>query len=187
MALPENLRKGMLIRHKGEVYYVLDYYETKAAQQKGAVHVKVKNTRSGHVSEIAADALGKIEEAHTTHRPMQYLYAHGQEHVFMDLKTYDQLTLSGDMVKNELPFLVPEREYRLSCLDEKPIMLELPPAVALKVVETAPPARQVGGGANVYKDAKLETGLIIKVPQFVKIGDPIRISVATREYLGKET
>ena len=186
MALPENLRKGMLIRHKGEVYYVLDYYETKAAQQKGAVHVKVKNIRSQHVSEIATDALGKIEEAHTDHRPVQYLYAQGKEHVFMDLKTYDQLSLSEEFIRNERPFLVQEKEYHVLFMDGKAIMVELPPAVALKVVETAPPAHQVGG-AKVYKDAKLETGLIIKVPQFIKIGDLLRISVATREYLGKES
>ena len=186
MALPENLRRDMLIRHKGEVFYVLDYYETKAAQQKGAVHVKVKNTRSGHVSEIAADALGKIEEAHSQHRPMQYLYAQGKDHVFMDLKTYEQITLSGDLIKNELPFLVPEKEYRLLFLDEKPVLLELPPTVGLKVVETAPPQRGVGQ-SSVLKEAKLESGITVKAPLFVKIGDVIRVSIATREYLGKET
>jgi len=186
MAVPENLRKGMLIRHKGEMYYVLDYYETKAAQQKGAVHVKVRNLRSNHVSEIAADVLGRIEEAHTDHRPMQYLYAQGKEHVFMDLKTYDQITLSGDMIKNELPFLVPEKEYRVFFLDDNPVMLELQPTASLKVLETAPPQRSVGG-SSVYKDAKVESAITVKVPLFIKIGDVIRVSVATREYLGKET
>jgi elongation factor P len=186
MALPEHLRKFMLIRHKGEVYYVLDYYESKAAQQKAVVHVKLKNVRTGHVSEIAADALGKIEEARSSHRLMQYLYARGKEHVFMDEKTFDQISLQAEMMQNELPFLVPEKEYRVLFLDERPVMLELPPTVSLKVTETAPPQRSVGG-SSVYKDAKLETGVTVKVPLFIKVGDVIRVGWANREYLGKES
>lgn len=186
MALPENLRKGMLLRHKGDVYLVLDYYEAKTAQQKGVVHVKMRNVRTGHVTEVSADALGKIDEVHGEHRLMQYLYAQGKEHVFMDQKTYDQVAFHEDMIKNELPFLMPEREYRVLVLDEKPVMLELPSTINLKVIETAPPQRSVGS-TSVYKEAKLETGLVVKVPLFIKNGDVLRISTATREYLGKES
>jgi elongation factor P len=175
----------MFLRYRGDVFYVYDYYEAKTAQRKGVLHVRLKNVRTQQTLEVAADMLGKIESVDYGHRPMQYLYARGQEHVFMDQQTFDQVSLTADQIKNELPFLVPEKDYKVFFLGEQPVMLELPPVVTLKVTDTAPPQHSVGQ-SNVLKDAKVESGLTVKVPLFIKSGDVVRVDIATREYLGKE-
>ncbi|MBM4078505.1 MAG: hypothetical protein FJ278_02315 [Planctomycetes bacterium] len=185
MAVPDNLKKGTLLRFRGEVFYVYDYYEAKAAQRKVVLHVKLKNVRTHQTIEVASDMLGKIETVEHSNRIMQYLYASGKELVFMDQRTFDQVSMDADQLKNELPFLAPERDYRIFFLGQQPVMLDLPPVVALKVADTAPPQRGVGQ-SNVLKDAKLESGLTVKVPLFIKTGDVVRVDVATREYVGKE-
>jgi len=185
MAVSEQLRKGMVIRYQDELFVVQDFSTAQSGKQKPTVHVKLRSLKSGHVGERTVDQLGKIDEVATEVRSMQYLYSSGHQRVFMDTESFEQYSLGEDVLGNGVPFLVEEEVYRFLVAEGKVVALQLPPSVVLEVVDTAP-VEHAGSGSNVYKEAKLASGLVIKLPLFIKNGDKVRVSTDKREYLGKE-
>lgn len=185
MALTDQLRKGMVIRHGGELFSVLDYKVAQTGKQKPTVHVKLRSLKSGHTGERTLDELGKIEEVPTEIRPMQYLYASGRERVFMDTESFEQYPLGEEVLGDSVPFLVEEETYRFLMVEDRIAEIQLPSIVVLEVVETAP-VEHAGGGTSVQKEAKLASGLVTQVPLFIKNGEKIRVSTENRQYLGKE-
>ena len=185
MSVADQLRKGMVIRHEGQLFTVLDYHVAQTGKQKPTVHVKLRSLKSGHTGERTLDELGTIEEVPAEVRTFQYLYASGQERVFMDTETYEQYPLSEQILGDAVDFLVEEEVYKFLTVDEQPVSIQLPSTVVLEVVDTAPP-EHAGGTTNVYKEAKLASGLTIQVPLFIKNGDRVRVNTDTRQYQGKE-
>lgn len=179
------LRKGMVIRHQGELFTVLDSTVAQTGKQKPTVHVKLRSLKSGNTSERTLDQLGKIEEVACEVRPMQFLYAAGNERVFMDTQNFEQYSLGEDVLGEAIPFLVEQETYRLLVVEGQVVSLQLPDIVVLEVVDTAP-VEHAGGSSSVYKEAKLNSGMTIHVPLFIKNGDKIRLRTDTREYQGKE-
>jgi len=116
---------------------------------------------------------------------MQYLYTSGHEWVFMDTETYEQYPLTEDLLGDAVHFMVGEDPYRVQMIEGQPISLQLPPFVVLEVVETAA-VEHAGGSTNVQKEARLNSGITIQVPLFIKNGDKIRVKTENREYQGKE-
>jgi len=184
MSLTEGLRKGMVIRHDGHLYTIEDFYVAHTGRQKPTVHLRLRTLVGGILADRSLDQLGAVEEVPTEMRQMQYLYAAKSDRVFMDLQTFEQYPLSEEVLGAVAPFLIPEDTYALLTVDGQPVSLQLPPAVVMEVVDTAPP--QHGGGGNVYKEAKLNAGFSVQVPLFIKNGDKVRIRTDNREYLGKE-
>ncbi|GAG48866.1 unnamed protein product, partial [marine sediment metagenome] len=149
------------------------------------VHVKLRSLTTGHTGERTLDQLGKIEEVPTEIRRMQYLYSAGKERVFMDAETFEQYPLGEDVLGDGVAFLVEEETYRFLTVEGQVVGIELPPVVVLEVVETAP-VEHAGGSTNVQKEARLNSGLVIHVPLFIKNWDKIRVKTENREYQGKE-
>jgi len=185
MARTDQLHKGMVIRHEGELFSVLDWKSAQSGKQKATVHVKLRSIKTGNTGERTLDELGKIEEVATEMRNMQYLYTTGDEHIFMDTESFEQYTLNQDVLGDSIPFLVEEETYRLFAIESQPVAIQLPAAVVLEVIETAP-VEHAGGSSSVYKEANLSSGLVIQVPLFIKTGDKIRINTENRQYQGKE-
>ncbi len=185
MSQTDQLHKGMVIRHEGHVYTVLDYRVAQTGKQRPTVHVKLGALGGGRSTERTLDELGKFEEVASEVRQMQYLYAAGKDHVFMDNETYEQYTLGADMLEDAKPFLVEEETYRFLTIDGQIASLQLPSTVALEVVDTAP-VEHSGGASNVYKEAKLASGVTVQVPLFIKNGDRIKIKTDNKGYQGKE-
>jgi len=185
MALADQLHKGMVIRHEGELFTVLDHKLAQTGKQKATVHVKLCSLRSGHTGERTLDELGKIEEVPSEIREMQYLYRDGAERVFMDTETFEQYPLDEDVLGDSIPFLLEQESYRFLVVDQQVAAIQLPSIVVLEVVDTAT-VEHAGGATNVQKEAALASGLVIPVPLFVKNGDKVRVKADTREYLGKE-
>ena len=185
MSATEGLHKGMVIRHEGLLYTVLDFKVAHTGKQKPTVHVKLRAVKTGHTGERTLDQLGKIDEVPAEFRQMQYLYTSGQERVFMDTETFEQYPLMDDMLADSVDFLVEEETYRVQMIEGQPVALQIPPLVILEVADTAP-VEHAGGGSNVYKDARLNSGITIQVPLFIKNGDKIRVKAENREYQGKE-
>ena len=187
MAIPKNLKKGTVIRVEGQPFIVVDYWEAKTAQRRATLHVKLRDLDKGKVFERTLDDKAQVDLVDSTVRFMQYLYGDRATFTFTDNQTYDQVALPRELMADAEPFLLPEAEYRVLFIDNLPISVELPPSVNLEVTETAAPSKGTGSvGGNVYKEAALKTGLKAMVPLFIKVGDVIRVSTATREYLGKE-
>ena len=185
MSLTEDLHKGMVIRHEGQLFTVLDFKVAKTGKQRPTVHVKLRSLTTGHTGERTLDQLGKIEEVPAEIRQMQYLYSAGKERVFMDAETFEQYPLGEDVLGDGVAFLVEEETYRFLTVEGQVVGIELPPVVVLEVVETAP-VEHAGGSTNVQKEARLNSGLVIHVPLFIKNGDKIRVKTENREYQGKE-
>ena len=185
MSSLDQLRRGMVIRHEGQLYAVAEYSTAKTGKQKATVHVKLRALRDGHQTERTLEQLGKIEEVPAAIRQMQYLYAAGQERVFMDAETFEQYTLGADVLGDGSDMLVEEETYRFLTVEGQPVGIQLPPVLVLEVVDTAPP-EHAGGSTNVMKEARLNCGLEIRVPLFIKNGDRIRVGTADRDYQGKE-
>jgi elongation factor P len=184
MAIPQNLRKGVILRVEGQAYVVLDYWEARTAQRRGTLHVKLRDVLRGKVVERTLDDRTDADVADSATRELQYLYSDGSQCHFMDTRNYDQVAIPRDLIGDAHVFLVEETAYRVLFLDEQPVVVEIPPAVALEVVETPPSAGTASG--NTYKTAVLRGGIEVSVPRFVKTGDRVRISTETREYLGKD-
>jgi len=184
MARSDQIRRGMILRHEGELFTVLDYSLAQTGKQKPTMHVKLRSLKSGHTGERTTDELGRIEEVATEIRPMQYLYASGNQRVFMDNESYEQYSLSQDILGDSLHFLVEEDTYRFLTVEGQPVALQLPTALVMKVVDTAP-VEHAGGSSSVHKEARLASGLVIHVPLFIKTGDKVRVSTENRQYQGK--
>ena len=185
MARTDQLHKGMVIRHEGELFSVIDYKLAQTGKQKPTVHVKLRSLKTGHTGERTLDQLGKIEEVPSEIRPMQYLYAAGEEHVFMDDESFEQYPLGPDVLGDGLPFLVEQETYRFLTVEDQPFALQLPDILIVEIADTAP-VEHAGGGSNVHKEARLTNGLVVQVPLFIKNGDKIRLTTRDRQYQGKE-
>ena len=115
---------------------------------------------------------------------MQYLYRDGDSFHFMDTENYNQLHIDAEVLGDNASYMVPESLILVEFYDEKPVGIELPVTVDLKVVDTVPGINRATASAQV-KPATLETGLVVQVPPFVSVGDTLRISTETGEYLKK--
>jgi elongation factor P len=163
---------------------VLEYWVARTAQRRSTLHVKVKDIKRGKVVEHTLDDKSNVDAVESQTRVLQYLYADSAAYHFMDVRTYDQLSVPRDVVGDSARFLLEETEYRVLFLEEQPVIVEVPPTVTLEVVDTPPTSGTASG--NTYKAAKLKGGMEVSVPRFIKVGDRIRISTETLEYLGKE-
>jgi elongation factor P len=180
------LKRGMLIKHQNHVYVVSDFHEQHTGRQHPTVHVALRDLRDGRAVDRTLNELLPIEEVEHAYRQMQYLYAKERTHVFMDAQTFEEYDLDEEQLRGGPQFLVTGNEYRVMFLEGRPVSLELPEIIALKVTLTAPPGHSVGAASNITKEATLENGLDVRVPLFIKTGDVIRVDTRTKAYAGKE-
>jgi elongation factor P len=180
------LKRGMLIRHQNHVYSVTDFQERRTGKQRPTVHVSLRDVRDGHPVDRTLAELEPIEEVPHAIRSMQYLYAKGDQRVFMDSETFEEHELSPTQLHGYEPFLKEGDEYRVTIVDGRPLTLDMPEVIRLQVTETAAPSHAVGGTSNVLKEATLENDLEMRVPLFIKIGDMIRVDTRSKSYVGKE-
>ena len=176
-----DLKKGKSIEINGRLLQVLLVQHVKT--KKSAVYkVKVKDLRSGSITEKSFNAGEKLQEAQVERRTLQYLYREGQQHIFMNNDSYEQVSINEDAIKDEMQFIIEGAGIQGIMAGDEVLGLELPPAVELTVTESDPGIKgDTSSGAT--KPARLETGLSINVPLFINIGDKLKISTDTGEYL----
>ena len=179
------VRKGMVIvGEDGQLYSVVDRDLNTPGNWRAILQLKLKNLKTGAVTMNRVRPEDKVEQAYLDKRAMQYLYQEGDEYVFMDLETYDQIHLHSDWVGDQILYLKENDNAQVTFHDGKPLSLELPATVELKVVETEPSVKGATAAAQ-YKPAKLETGLKITVPPFVGVGEVVQVDTRTGEYLSR--
>lgn len=178
------VRKGMVIDEGGQLFYVLDRDLNTPGNWRAQLKLKLKNLKTGVIIEVKVRPQDKVEQAYLDKREMQYIYQDGDGFVFMDNETYDQVTLSRDMVGDLMLYLKEGNKAQVTFYEGRPISLELPATVELKVVDTEPTVKGATAAAQ-YKPATLETGLKITVPPFVEVGDVVQVDTRTGEYLSR--
>jgi elongation factor P len=179
-----DFRTGLTIEVDGEIWRVLDFQHVKPGKGAAFVRSKLRNLRTGAIQEKTFRAGEKVEKAQIDNRKMQYLYANGDQHVFMDNETYEQIELSSSQIEYELKFLKENMEVFIMMYQGETIGVELPNTVELTVVETEPGVKgdTASGGT---KPATLETGLVVQVPFFVNEGDKLVINTSDGSYVSR--
>ena len=166
------VRPGNTFESEGNVSTCLDIDLNKTAMAKMKVKIKAKNVKTGSVLDLSFIGGDKVELLRLDKKQMQYLYDDGTGFVFMDLDTYDQISIAKARLEWESNFLVPEATVTITMYENEIIGIELPAKVTLKIVECEPAVR--GDTVNkAMKDAYLETGLKVRVPLFVENGESI--------------
>lgn len=175
------VRPGNTFESEGTIYTCLDIELNKTAMAKMKVKVKAKNVKTGSVLELSFIGGDKVELLRLDKKQMQYLYDDGTGFVFMDLETYDQISIDKSRLEWEANFLVPEATVVITMYESEIIGIELPAKMTLKIVECEPAVR--GDTVNkAMKDAYLETGLKVRVPLFVENGESIIVYTADGTY-----
>jgi len=177
-----DFRPGMVVEFDGELHAVLAFAHIKKGRGTAVVRAKFRSLRTGAITERTFMPEERYPRAYLEQKRMQYLYRDDGNQVFMDLETYDQLHLPGDLVGEGQQWLRENTEVTVVFYEDRAIAVELPNAVELEVIETAPGVRgdTVAGSS---KPAKLETGATVNVPFFVNIGDRIKVDTRTGAYL----
>ena len=179
------VRKGMVIvGEDGQLYTVVDRDLNTPGNWRAILNLKLKNLKTGAVTPKRFRPEDKVELAYLDKRPMQYLYKEGSDYVFMDKETYDQIILNQELAGELILYLKENEDAQVTFYEGKPISLELPATVELKVVETEPSVKGATAAAQ-YKPATLETGLKVTVPPFIGIGEVIQVDTRTGEYLSR--
>ena len=179
-----DFRTGLTILVDGNIFRVIDFQHVKPGKGAAFVRSKLRNLRNGNVVEKTFRAGEKVEKAMVENRKMQYLYAQGDEHVFMDLESYEQTTLAAAQIEDELKYLLENMELHIQSFQGEMIGIELPNTVVLVVAETEPGIKgdTASGGT---KPAKMETGLMVNVPFFVNEGDKLIINTTDGSYVSR--
>jgi len=177
-----DFRTGLTIETAGELYSIVGFQHVKPGKGGAFVRTKLRNLRTGAVTDKTFRAGERMEQAMIQRRPMQFLYRTGEDLVFMDMETFDQTTLSIGQVGDGVGYLKPDLEVTVMMYEDELLGVELPHSVDLKVTKTDPGLRgdTATGGS---KPATLESGAVVTVPLFLNEGDVIRVDTRSGKYL----
>jgi elongation factor P len=178
------LRKGTAIELDGEIYQILEYQHVKMQQRQPVVKLKLRDVRSGNVTERNFQSGDKVTPAFLEHRPVQYLYSDGDLYYFMDNESYEQIMLTSAQIGEGTNYLKEGLVLETVTCKGDTVAIELPNSVELQVMETEPGFKGDRATAGT-KPAKLETGVAIQVPLFINAGDIIKVNTRTGEYQEK--
>lgn len=184
MIIVNDLKPGTTFEYQGNIFTVLDIAHNKTAMRQMIVKVKVKNLRTEVINEISFTGGDKVEQARIDKKEMQYLYDEGESLVFMDNTTYDQIEIGKDKLKWEMQFMKPNDNINIMMYENEILGVILPDKVELKITECEP-AVKGDTATSATKNAKVETGLEIKVPLFIQDGEMVIISTADGKYSGR--
>ncbi|MFQ5936432.1 MAG: elongation factor P [Acidiferrobacterales bacterium] len=176
------IRVGNLLEHNGKLWRVYKIQHVKPGKGGAFMQVEMKDIGAGTKLNERFRSEDRVEKAHVETHSMQYLYQEGDNHVFMDNQTYEQMSINSDDLEGQLSYLKPDTEVQVSFYNEQPLGVELPATVVLEVVETEAVVKGQTA-ASSGKPAKTETGLTVTVPQFISTGDKVKINTETGEYV----
>ena len=182
MISSNDFRTGLTIEVDGDIFLVVDFQHVKPGKGAAFVRSKLKNIRTGAIVERTFNAGEKLPKAHIERRQMQYHYPEGDNYVFMDTDTYEQIILNKENIGAGLKYLKDNMNIYVLFYQEQSFGVELPNSVELKVIETEPGIRgDTATGAT--KSAKLETGAVVQVPLFINVGDVLLIDTRSGDYI----
>lgn len=181
MILVNDLRAGNTFELDGELLMVLDKTNNKTARSQMSIKTKVKNMRTGSITELSWTGGDKAKKAHIDKKEMQYLYDDGTSLVFMDNETYEQIEIPKDKLEWEINFMKESSSVEVVMYQEEILGVNLPDKVELQIVETEPAVKGDTATAAM-KNAKLETGLEIKVPLFIATDEIVLVTTEDGKY-----
>ena len=179
-----SLRPGLACRIDGKLYVITKFEHRTPGNLRAFIQIKVKDVLSGNQLEKRLGSGDDLEVVDLDRRGMEFLYSDNTGFTFMDNETYEQMTLDDDWIGDQKHYLKPNTHVIMLVNDEKPIVLELPTTVDLKVTDT-PPGIKGATVTNQLKEATMETGLVTRVPAFIEVGETLKISTADGSYMSR--
>jgi elongation factor P len=176
------LKNGMTLELDGTLFQIIEFQHVKPGKGGAFVRTKLRNLKTGAVAEKTFNAGVKVGLAIVERKDMQYLYGDGEDYVFMDLETYEQIHVPGALVGDAGGFLVEGGQAQVTVHEGVPIGVDLPASMVLTITETDPGVKG-DTRTGAYKPATLETGLVVQVPLFVEEGEKIKVDTRTGEYI----
>jgi elongation factor P len=176
------LRKGVTFELDNELFRVLEYEHHKPGRGKATIRIKAKNLRTGTILEKSFISGDRVPEADLEYHNVQYLYSDGAYYHFMDEDTYEQPAIPSETIGDAANYLVENLSIKLTFYQNEPLDIDLPITVDLEVVE-AEVAVRGDTATGVNKKVTTETGLIVQVPNFIEVGDVIRVDTRSGTYI----
>jgi elongation factor P len=176
------IRKGMILIINGNLYQVHEATHITPGRWKAMMQTRLRSLKDGSISEYRFRSEDRVEQAFLEEVEMEFLYKSGDDAIFMNLENYEQIRLSPEVIGDGVNYLVSNIVFTIELHEGRPVAVNPPLAVDLKVVKTAPFMKGATQSAS-SKPATLETGLIVTVPQFVKEGDVIKIDTREDKYI----
>ena len=186
MATTNDLKNGLVLNLDGQLWAVVEFQHVKPGKGGAFVRTKLKNVLSGKVVDKTFNAGVKVETANVDKRSMSYLYNDGNDFIFMDATTYDQIQVPAATVGDAVKYMLENQEAIVALHDGTPLYVELPASVEL-VVEYTEPGLQGDRSTGGTKPARLETGAEIQVPLFLETGEKVKVDTRDGSYLGRVT
>ena len=174
----------MALRHEGQVYKVIaaDYHPGQG-KMGGVTHARLQNLETGTLKDHGFRADLKLEDLPLDRVPMDFLYRDGEQCVFMNPESYEQVEIPAAVIGPQAQLLMEEMRVGVEFIEGRPVSVLFPDFIEVQVAETAPPVHNQQD--NTWKEAELENGIQIMVPQFIKTGDVIRFDVQKMEYMDR--
>jgi translation elongation factor P (EF-P) len=184
MASTADIKNGVVLSIDGQLWSVVEFQHVKPGKGGAFVRTKLKNVLSGKVVDRTFNAGAKVEIENVDRRDYTYLYTDGDTFVFMDVDTYDQLSVGAATVGDAANFLLENQQVQIALNNENPLYIELPASVILEITYTEPGLQGDRSSAGT-KPATVETGYEIQVPLFVEQGTKVKVDTRTGDYLGR--
>jgi elongation factor P len=172
----------MVITIDGTNYVVVDFAHHTPGNLRAMVQTKLRNMSTGTLIDKRLRSVDQVEVPFVETKEFEYLYSSGDEHIFMDTETYDQLGFSEEILGSSLQYLLPNTKVMVKYVDNKAVSVEIPASMDYVVTDT-PPSIKGATATNQYKEALLENGLKVQVPPFIGPGERIRLDTRTGEYI----
>ncbi len=183
MAINVNdLRAGAVFKEDNQTFMVLVYEHVKTGRGGGTIKVKVKNIKTGSIVEKGFNTGSRVEEADVEKKKAQYLYQDGEDYNFMDPVSFEQFAVPESVVADQAKFLKESLDVILVIADGETMGVELPNSLVYEISDTGP-SEKGNTVNNVYKEATLDNGLVVKVPMFMRIGEKVKVDTRTGQYV----
>ncbi len=181
---PSDFRKGLKLMYKDQPHEIIEVQMSLRGRGRSKFKTRLKNLKNGSVIENVFTEQEQLDEGDFSARDMQYLYSDGEGFHFMDMDTYEQFNFAEEIIGDTKFYLKENQIYPILLFENSPLSVDLPASVIMEIAETEPAVRG-DTVSNVTKNAETETGLVVKVPLFVDIGDKIKVDTRSGEYLGR--
>jgi elongation factor P len=185
MISTNQFKNGTHIDVEGTIFKIVDFQHVKPGKGPAFVRTKLKRTTDGNVIDKTFRAGEKFRPVRTETRKMQFLYRDGADAHFMDSETYDQLMIPEESVKEPLQWILESQEVDLLYIDGNPADVQVPSAVEMAVSDTEPGVKGDTASGGGDKPATLESGVSVRVPLFVNVGDRVRVDTRSGEYVSR--
>jgi elongation factor P len=176
------LRPGMVIQHAGQLFTIFSVDHRTPGNKRGSMQTRMRNLRTGAIIDYRFRAEEFVERAILDEIEFEYLYNEGDDFHFMNTKNYEQMQMTREELGESVYYLIPSTLVKVEFFEEKPIGVDLPDTMDMKVVQTEPTLQKATASA-VMKPATLETGLVVNVPPFVNEGDRIKVDTSEARYV----